>query len=79
MNYPEKEKLSLYFHIPFCLSKCSYCDFASFANSTAFHEPYINALLKELLLYKSTIDKNQIYDRWGALKIKIRPTKQSGG
>ncbi len=39
---------SLYIHIPFCRSKCSYCDFASFAGMEGLMEPYTAALLKEI-------------------------------
>ncbi len=56
----KKETLSIYIHIPFCLSKCSYCDFISFANINSLHKPYIDALLKEISLYKSVINNNQI-------------------
>ncbi len=37
----------LYIHIPFCLSKCGYCDFNSYANEEKYYTPYVDALLKE--------------------------------
>lgn len=42
------EKASLYIHIPFCRSKCAYCDFPSFAGIERLMEPYIAALLREI-------------------------------
>ena len=49
----------LYVHIPFCESKCSYCDFASFANRSADIESYFQALQRDIYLqaekYKNTV------------------------
>ena len=42
----------LYIHIPFCISKCAYCDFASFANIKRLRMPYLKALKQELILQK---------------------------
>lgn len=42
----------LYIHIPFCVSKCAYCDFASFAGIKRLRLPYLKALEQELLLQK---------------------------
>ncbi|WP_019553275.1 radical SAM family heme chaperone HemW [Propionispira raffinosivorans] len=42
-------KLGLYIHIPFCLQKCFYCDFPSFANIADLKEAYTDALCKEIL------------------------------
>ncbi|MBI5637625.1 MAG: radical SAM family heme chaperone HemW [Nitrospinae bacterium] len=42
------EKASLYIHIPFCRSKCVYCDFASFAGIERLMEPYTAALEREM-------------------------------
>ena len=40
---------SLYIHIPFCLSRCRYCDFASHAGlSPELREAYLAALCREL-------------------------------
>lgn len=55
MNTTNKSLLSLYIHIPFCLSKCSYCDFTSFANYSSVHKPYIESLIKEISSYKDQI------------------------
>ena len=52
--------LALYIHIPFCKSKCSYCDFLSFADKDEKIEDYINALLTELKLYKDKLSNYQI-------------------
>ena len=42
----EKEKLGIYIHIPFCKSKCGYCDFCSHPPASAQEiERYLNALL----------------------------------
>lgn len=43
---------SLYIHIPFCKSKCKYCDFTSFSSMEAYSKAYIKALCKEILSYK---------------------------
>lgn len=44
--------LSLYIHIPFCISKCKYCDFLSFSKNDEIIEKYIKALIKEIKLKK---------------------------
>lgn len=39
---------SLYLHIPFCKTKCCYCDFNSSAAKKALYEPYLVALEREI-------------------------------
>lgn len=43
-----------YVHIPFCKSKCLYCDFNSFDNKNDLIEGYIEALIKEINSYNVT-------------------------
>lgn len=50
----------LYIHIPFCCKKCNYCDFASFPNLFSRADEYIDALLKEMEIYKDE-NINTIY------------------
>ena len=46
--------IGLYVHIPFCKQKCSYCDFVSFGGALSrFEEEYTEALVKEILEYKT--------------------------
>ncbi len=45
------DAVGLYVHIPFCLQKCSYCDFASECPTDAFKEEYIDALCREIFSY----------------------------
>ena len=40
--------LSVYLHIPFCESKCNYCDFNSFANMRNYFDDYVSALVREI-------------------------------
>ena len=46
------KKLGLYFHIPFCNTKCLYCDFDSHTSTYEERKSYINALIKEIYLAK---------------------------
>ncbi len=43
-----KRKLELYLHIPFCIRKCSYCDFLSFAADESLKERYAGQLIEEI-------------------------------
>lgn len=43
--------LELYVHIPFCVKKCSYCDFLSFPADERTQGAYADALLKEIAYY----------------------------
>jgi len=42
----------LYVHIPFCVSKCHYCDFYSLAGKTALLDSYLDALFVEADKYR---------------------------
>lgn len=42
--------LGVYLHIPFCRSKCRYCDFSSFAGKEELIPPYVAALINEIEL-----------------------------
>ncbi len=43
--------ISLYIHIPFCESKCKYCDFTSFRGNDELIDRYIGALIREIEIY----------------------------
>lgn len=40
--------IGLYIHIPFCKSKCYYCDFVSYPNKESLAKDYVNAVIKEI-------------------------------
>ena len=42
------KKIGIYIHIPFCVKKCSYCDFTSFEGKEEYIEKYIESLKKEI-------------------------------
>ncbi|MBO5328650.1 MAG: radical SAM family heme chaperone HemW [Clostridia bacterium] len=51
----------IYVHIPFCKSKCSYCDFASFPDKLCFAESYMACVYREMAFRKEEL-KNYSFD-----------------
>jgi oxygen-independent coproporphyrinogen-3 oxidase len=50
------EPFSLYIHIPYCLSKCPYCDFNSHVVAEIPERAYVDALLSELAHYGDAVE-----------------------
>lgn len=46
-------EISFYIHIPFCKSKCLYCDFLSFADREKYVQTYVDALINEIKAFKT--------------------------
>ncbi len=47
------DSIGVYVHVPYCVRKCSYCDFCSFPpDSAPDRRAYIDALLQEMDLYR---------------------------
>jgi oxygen-independent coproporphyrinogen-3 oxidase len=54
------EELSLYLHIPFCDTKCSYCDFNSYAGLESLVPDYTTALCAELRLWSPRFSGDRV-------------------
>jgi len=54
--------LNVYFHIPFCRQKCSYCNIESIATKegSPITDRYLTALENEMKLYRGSLDKFRI-------------------
>lgn len=63
-----KNNLGIYVHIPFCVKKCSYCDFLSFPceGMEAAQDAYVQALLREIAAY----GKEYGSSFWKACRVK---------
>ncbi|MDX6427165.1 MAG: hypothetical protein QOD52_2570, partial [Gaiellaceae bacterium] len=45
----------LYVHLPFCSSRCGYCDFVTVVGRAGEHRGYVDALLRELDLERTLL------------------------
>ncbi|MBN2880080.1 MAG: radical SAM family heme chaperone HemW [Clostridia bacterium] len=52
------KKFGLYVHIPFCVSKCLYCDFASVVKNNTLIDEYTAALCKEMEMYRQPFSQS---------------------
>ena len=50
------ERSGLYFHIPFCKSKCPYCDFYSVKFDEASAQQYVQEICDEIKQYQGIFD-----------------------
>jgi oxygen-independent coproporphyrinogen III oxidase len=48
MQFSSHPPIGLYVHVPFCISKCAYCDFASYAGREADIPRYVDAVVQEI-------------------------------
>lgn len=53
-------ELGIYVHIPFCIKKCSYCDFISYPNQYEKQERYIDKIINEIEDNKQLLQSNEI-------------------
>lgn len=42
------DEIGVYVHVPFCISKCAYCDFVSYPGLDDLHDSYADALATEI-------------------------------
>ena len=51
-----EKNVGIYIHIPFCASKCAYCDFYSVAGAESLMDRYCAALVKNISEWESQLD-----------------------
>lgn len=52
--------LGVYLHVPYCRSKCRYCDFYSAPGARGVPQAYVDALLRELTAAKARDRKSVV-------------------
>ena len=50
------QPIALYVHIPFCETKCPYCDFNTYAKIESLIPGYVSALRTEIELWAGLLD-----------------------
>ncbi|SVD17240.1 uncharacterized protein METZ01_LOCUS370094, partial [marine metagenome] len=56
-----KPVTSLYVHVPFCASKCSYCAFYSHAPDAETVNRYVDALVREMEMVADDLEPTTIF------------------
>lgn len=51
---------AVYVHIPFCVSKCHYCDFNSYSGMESLFDDYIHALISEIQRIPGIIGRDKL-------------------
>ena len=51
------EVISLYIHVPFCLSKCPYCDFNTYQGIESQFDDFIAAVIREITAWSATLGR----------------------
>lgn len=52
--------LGIYFHLPFCLSRCGYCDFAVVTDRDDAQDAYVSCLEKEIEFWSRRLDRKVV-------------------
>lgn len=52
----QSKRLEIYIHIPFCVRKCSYCDFLSMSVDEKKQRDYVRALIREIELSREKME-----------------------
>lgn len=56
----KRKPLGLYIHVPFCIKKCNYCDFLSFAADTQKRRQYVESLCQEMVNWKAKVSAYEV-------------------
>ncbi|MDT7687662.1 MAG: hypothetical protein QOE46_421 [Acidobacteriota bacterium] len=54
------KRAGIYIHVPFCRSRCSYCDFATGAYEEALAERYVRALAREIEAFERAGESDEV-------------------
>ena len=58
---PNAERISLYVHVPFCETKCPYCDFNTYARIESLMPSYIEALEREIRAWGQLFSRPSVH------------------
>lgn len=61
MRHNERQELGLYLSVPFCRSKCTYCNFASGVYPASEHARYIERVIDDLRAARNFASGNQLH------------------
>lgn len=73
-DWGKASEMSLYVHIPFCQSRCKFCEYVVLENPTMeIEDEYADLLLQEMKIYASIIGDKPIvgYDMGGGTPLKL--------
>ena len=59
-NFITLKPAGIYIHIPFCRSRCSYCDFATGLYESALAERYVASVVSEILAWREVIQPETV-------------------